>query len=120
MDWVGVTIERCSKMKLGDYMRQHIFKPLGIEDMSMEPSENMKTRLTGIWQRGGDGKLSPGLYPLTRPLTVGSGRDIFHSGGAGLFGSVREFSSMYHSGIISFLPLFVSLGLQLIIVQQRY
>ncbi|KAK6903893.1 hypothetical protein I203_107403 [Kwoniella mangroviensis CBS 8507] len=32
MDWAGITVERVSGQKLGDYFIENIFKPLGIDD----------------------------------------------------------------------------------------
>lgn len=94
MDWAGILVERASGTKLNDYMIQHIFEPLGIQDLAMRPSPVMMSRSTGIWKRDEKGDLSPRKYPTWRSLDRGDDEDLFHSGGAGLFGSIREFSSM--------------------------
>ena len=93
MDWVGILVERASHLKLGEYMQQYIFEPLHIRDLSTAPSQDMKQRLAGFWRRQPNGTLSPDEYILARPLTADSTADFFHSGGAGLFGNVREFAS---------------------------
>lgn len=93
MDWAGVAVERATGMKLGDYMQRRIFEPLGIRDLKMIPSIEMKERLIGMWQRDQEGHLSPRKFPLTRPLEPDAANS-FHSGGAGLFGSTREFGSL--------------------------
>ncbi|RFU74285.1 beta-lactamase family [Trichoderma arundinaceum] len=93
MDWVGVAVERVTGLRLGDYMQRRIFEPLGINDLSMIPSAEMKERLIGMWQRDEEGRLTPRPPLLSRPL----GKDAansFHSGGAGLFGSTREFGKI--------------------------
>lgn len=92
MDWAGVIVERVTDLKLNDYMQQYIFLPLGIQDMSMFPTADVQSRLVGLWQRDGE-KLSRRQYPLDRQLQGEHG--MFHSGGAGLFGSVKDFGSKY-------------------------
>ncbi|PKK46275.1 hypothetical protein CI102_8657 [Trichoderma harzianum] len=93
MDWAGVAIERVTGMKLGDYMQRHIFIPLGIRNLTMAPSLEMRERLVGMWQRDQEGHLSPRTPPLSRPLEADAAHS-FHSGGAGLFGSTREFGKI--------------------------
>lgn len=94
LDWAGILVERATGLKLNDYMQRHIFAPLLIEDLSMIPSTHMKDRLVGLWQRDTEGQLTSRKYPLSKPLEDPEAVDIFHSGGAGLFGNVRQFSSM--------------------------
>lgn len=88
-------VERITGLKLNDYMQQRIFSPLSINNVSMVLSPYMKERLIGIWQRGEDGQLTDRDYPVQRSLSDKSTPDLFHSGGAGLFGSIREFSSTF-------------------------
>ena len=97
MDWAGIVVERLTRMKLNDYMRQYIFEPLRIKDLSFVPSLDMKSRMAGFWHRDAEGKLSRRCYPLSTPLSHGQNPDLFQSGGAGLFGCVRDFSSRYLS-----------------------
>lgn len=60
----------------------------------MLPSPVLKRNMAGIWQRGAQGRLTPREYPLNKPLNTDTEpEDLFNSGGAGLFGSVKEFSS---------------------------
>ncbi|KAL2837306.1 beta-lactamase/transpeptidase-like protein [Aspergillus pseudoustus] len=92
IDWAGIIIERIAGLKLNDYMQQRIFAPLNIKDVSMFPSPDMKERLIGIWQRGEDGHLAEREYPMQRSLD--DELNTLHSGGAGLFGSIREFSKI--------------------------
>lgn len=94
IDWAGIIIERVTHLKLNDYMQRYILSPLNIKDVSMFPSSHMEERLIGLWQRDANGQLSRRDYPLNRPLSHKSTTDAFHSGGAGLFGSIREYSSM--------------------------
>lgn len=91
MDWVGIAIERVTGQRLNDYMQQNIFKPLGITDLTLLPSPNLIERLAGMWKRHADGTLKPREQPYSKALTPSE--SLFHSGGAGLFGSLKEFSS---------------------------
>lgn len=93
MDWAGIAVERATQIKLGDYMQKYIFEPSGIKDMSFLPSKDMKERLAGFWQRDGKDRLSQRQYPLSRPLVPDQTSDMFQSGGAGLWGTTREYSS---------------------------
>lgn len=91
MDWVAVIIERATGLKINDYMIGHIFEPLRIKDLTMVPSADMEARLAGLWQRNSKGELSPREYLLRKPPA--GENEIFQSGGAGLFGTLQEFSS---------------------------
>lgn len=93
MDWVGILVERATGQKLGDYMQQHIFEPLGITEMSFLPTESMKKNLAYMNQRAPDGTLHVTDHPLNRSLTVKPGEDLFHSGGGGLFGKPQDYCS---------------------------
>ena len=93
MDWAGIAVERATQTKLGDYMQKYIFEPSGIKDMSFIPSKDMKARLAGFWHRDGKDRLSQRQYPLSRPLVPDATSDMFQSGGAGLWGTTREYSS---------------------------
>lgn len=93
MDWAGIIVERLSGLKLNDYMTRYIFEPLGIRDLSMFPTRDMQNRLVGLWHRNAEGQLSVRQYPLSKPLETRTSTPIFHSGGAGLFGSIKEFGS---------------------------
>ncbi|KAL5343986.1 beta-lactamase/transpeptidase-like protein [Aspergillus crustosus] len=93
IDWAGILVERVTGMKLNNYLTQHVFLPLEVEDVSMIPSDHMRSRLVGLWQRASDGTLTPREYPLNKPLEDDN-PEVFHSGGAGLFGSIREFGKI--------------------------
>ncbi|KAE8364608.1 beta-lactamase/transpeptidase-like protein [Aspergillus caelatus] len=94
IDWAGILVERVTGIWLNDYMQQFIFAPLEVHDVSMIPSAHMKERLVGLWHRSAGGHLLRRDYPLNKPLDVKEAAEIFHSGGAGLFGSIREFSKI--------------------------
>ncbi|WAO86011.1 Beta-lactamase domain-containing protein [Fusarium falciforme] len=94
MDWAGIAVERATQTKLDDYTQKYIFEPLGINDMSFLPSRDMRARLAGFWQRDANDRLSPRQYPLSKPLVPDQASDMFQSGGAGLWGTTREYSKL--------------------------
>lgn len=95
MDWAGLLVERSSHRNINDFMTENIFKPLGIRDLTMSPSAEMIDRCYGLWQRNGNGELSPRNYLLSKPLNASNKDHVFYSGGAGLYGSVKEYASRY-------------------------
>lgn len=98
MDWAGLALERATKTRLNDYMQKNIFQPLGLEDINMFPTASMKKRLVNLHQRGTDEKLSIRDHLHRRALAVKSqeAKDlIFHSGGAGLFATPKDYGSMF-------------------------
>lgn len=75
-------------------MKTNIFEPLAISDLTMFPSSDLQKRLAGIWHRNEDGTLEPRAFPLSRPLND-SGSDVLNSGGAGLYGTLKDYSSRH-------------------------
>lgn len=96
LDWAGIVAERASGMKLNDYFQEHIFKPLGINDANMFPTQEMRSNLAYMHQRDGSGKLNERahLYRRAFQQTTKEEQDKFlHSGGAGLFAKPKEYVS---------------------------
>jgi CubicO group peptidase (beta-lactamase class C family) len=75
-------------------MQKNIFQPLDVKSMTMFPDNDLQSRLAGMWHRGPDGQLSPRQYPLYRALDATLIGETFNSGGAGLYGTLRDFSRM--------------------------
>jgi CubicO group peptidase (beta-lactamase class C family) len=98
IDWAGVALERATGLKLNDYLQQKVLKPLGISEMSMIPSHEMRSKLAYMHHRSPDGVLRPRNHLLRQPLVVDPedkaevGR-IFNSGGAGMFANPRDYCS---------------------------
>ena len=81
-------------MSLNDYMQTYIFEPLGLENISMFPTESMKANLAHFQFRNADGTLSLYDHVNRRPLIVTSGAEkktCLNSGGAGCFANPREY-----------------------------
>jgi CubicO group peptidase (beta-lactamase class C family) len=98
IDWVGEIIMRTSGLVLEEYFQQYLFAPLGIKDISLFPSADMKRRLSCMHQRAPDGKVSlrEEGHIMRQSLRVESPEDkkaVFNNGGAGCFASLGDFCS---------------------------
>ena len=94
IDWAGFCVERVTGQSLNDYFQQHIFKPLNLNNISMFPTQSMRSHLAYMNSRAPDGNLSPRDHLLHRPLVVDSAEDVktcVNSGGAGCFAQPREY-----------------------------
>lgn len=85
IDWVGKIVEAVSGAKLGEVLREKLFRPLGMTDTAFKISDAMRTRLAKIHQRGDDGGLAP-LMDLEIPQ-----EPEFEMGGGGLYGTAGDY-----------------------------
>lgn len=84
MDWVGKLVEAVSGRRLGAYLSEKVFGPLGMTDTAFRITPSMRQRLAKIHQRGADGTLVPtGLEIPQEPE--------FEMGGGGLYGTVGDY-----------------------------
>ncbi|KAJ8111000.1 hypothetical protein ONZ43_g5731 [Nemania bipapillata] len=94
IDWAGVALERASGLRLNDYLQKHILQPLGLKNMSMVPTQEMKSKLAYMHAKDQDGTLRPRNHLLRAPLVVSHDNEaLFHSGGAGMFAKPQEYCS---------------------------
>ncbi|KAL4787191.1 beta-lactamase/transpeptidase-like protein [Aspergillus varians] len=96
IDWAGVALERATGLRLNAYLQKHIFQPLGIKDMSMIPSQDMRQRMAYMNARNPDGTLRPRDHLLRAPLVVDLEDQVevdrlFNSGGAGMFAKPQDY-----------------------------
>src|SRR4029453_7883925 len=54
IDWAGKMVEAASGKKLGQYMRDNILGPLGMDSTGFKITESMRKRLPKIHHRGGE------------------------------------------------------------------
>src|SRR3989454_5877186 len=59
IDWAGKMVETVSGKKLGSYLSEQVFGPLGMTDTAFRITPAMRQRLAKIHQRGEDGALVP-------------------------------------------------------------
>ena len=83
-DWLGLIVEKLSGQSLGEYIRQHIYTPLGMKDSSFGPDAAQAERLLRVMQRQADGSLAPSKVDIAE-------RSEWDSGGGGSYGSVQDY-----------------------------
>jgi methyl acetate hydrolase len=83
-DWLGLVVEKLSGQRLGSYLREHVWAPLGMSDSTFEPSAEQRARLLPVMQRQPDGKLAPSPYDV--PPT-----SEWDAAGHGSYGTVQDY-----------------------------
>jgi methyl acetate hydrolase len=84
-DWLGLVIERVSGQTLGDYLTEHVYRPLGMIDSTFHPTDEQRARLMPIRRRAADGKLEPTKLGLPS-------RPEWDSGGQGSYGTAHDYA----------------------------
>lgn len=90
LDWGGVLIERVTGQSLEKYFQQHIFKPLGITTLTFNPGAEHFAKLQQVVTHNPtDNSLMifPGIRDCSGPDAI-KGQA---SGGAGLYGTARDY-----------------------------
>ena len=87
IDWVGLMVEAVSGQTLGEYLREHIFMPLGMTDTGFEPTESMSARLVQAQQRQEDGT----LRDAGRMGDPNGPSPEFEMGGGGLLSTLEDY-----------------------------
>jgi CubicO group peptidase (beta-lactamase class C family) len=89
-----VIIERATGLKLNDYFQKHICEPLGIANVTMFPTQEMRDNLAYMHQRDTKGNLNEREHLYRRAFNMQTKEEqnsFFHSGGAGLFAKPKEY-----------------------------
>lgn len=89
-DWLGLVIEKLSGQRLGNYLKQHVYGPLGMHDSTFAPSDEQRERLLRVMQRQADGTLAPSNVDL--PLT-----SEWDAAGHGSYGTVQDYGRFLNS-----------------------
>jgi CubicO group peptidase (beta-lactamase class C family) len=101
IDWAGLLVERLTNSNLEDYMREHIWNPLGIKDITFWPDKNpeLKARMAGMTIR--DPSVSDGkgtVLPYTGPNILAGITDPM--GGQGAYASMPSYLKILSSILI--------------------
>lgn len=96
IDWLGRVIEEVTGQRLGAYMQQTIFGPLGMTETSFAPTAEQRTRLATMHMREANGTLSP--LEFSPPIAP-----ELHMGGSGLYSTGPDY--------LRFLQLFLNDGM---------
>ncbi|CAM1509894.1 Fc.00g002290.m01.CDS01 [Cosmosporella sp. VM-42] len=96
IDWAGVALERATGLSLNDYLLKNVLHPLGLHNMSMIPSAELRSKLAYMHARDSDGTLRPRDHLQRLPLVIDPNNKeetakLFNSGGAGMFANPREY-----------------------------
>lgn len=83
-DWLGRVVEAVSGQRLGDFLRQNIYGPLGMVDSTFAPSEEQRARMMRVMQRQPDGSL------VTSPYDFPAAPD-WDAAGHGSYGTVQDY-----------------------------
>jgi methyl acetate hydrolase len=84
IDFVGKAVEAASGKRLDAYLRDHMFAPLGMNDIGFKITDSQRQRLVGMHARGEDGSLAPIPFELEQ-------NPEFHMGGGGLYGTAADY-----------------------------
>ena len=81
-DWVGQLIEQISGKPLDDYLRDHVFAPLGLREIGYALQPQWRSRLSRVHQRRQDGMLEPfdHEYPQD-PEFITGGHGLYSTAG---------------------------------------
>ena len=85
IDWAGKMVEAVSGKRLGAYMQENLFAPLGMSSTAFKITPAMRERLAKIHQRGDDDALTPQLE-LEIPQDA-----EFDMGGGGLYSTAADY-----------------------------
>lgn len=88
-------------MSLNDYFQKNIFQPLGLQNISMFPSQQMKDRLAHMHAKRPDGSIHERDHLLRAPLVADSPDGIYNSAGAGCFARPEEYCRKSHDTALS-------------------
>jgi CubicO group peptidase (beta-lactamase class C family) len=86
IDWAGKMVETSSGQKLGQYFKDNLLGPLGMDSTAFFISPAMRERLARIHHRGPDGALVPDMA-LEIPQ-----QPEFEMGGGGLYGTAGDYA----------------------------
>ncbi len=101
LDVLGYFIEIVSGMPFDQYLKKHLFEPLGMNDTGFYFPEEKANRLVSVQQKNEKGEWS--RYPITfyDPDYPVKGARSFFSGGAGLSSTAKDYATflqMYLNG----------------------
>ncbi|RMY26944.1 hypothetical protein D0866_10500 [Hortaea werneckii] len=92
-DWAGKLVERISGMTLEEFMRENMFRLVGVKEITFWPEQNpdLKGKVPQMTTRTSDGNLAPSAEP-----SINAGKtDCF--GGHGAYGTIRDYLKIQHS-----------------------
>lgn len=83
IDWAGKMVEAASGQKLGAFLRENVFDPLGMDSTGFAITPDMRSRLAKIHQREGDDLVPTDMETKQDPPS--------EMGGGGLYSTVGDY-----------------------------
>ena len=84
IEWAGKMIEAVSGKRLGAYLAQNLFEPLGMSDTAFKITPSMRARLAKVHERGADRSLTPIDFEIPQ-------EPEFDMGGGGLYSTAPDY-----------------------------
>lgn len=96
IDWAGIVLERATGKKLNDLIQKGIVEPLGLKNITMFPTKEMKANLATMHQRwpNDPSKCEERDHIYREPLYAETDEEkakIFNSGGAGAYAQPSQY-----------------------------
>lgn len=84
---------------MNDFLLKNVLQPLGLINMSMIPTPDMRARMAHMHHRDADGNIHPRDHLHRAPIVVDTNdKDavgkVFHSGGAGMYAKPSEYTKV--------------------------
>lgn len=96
IDWAGIVVERATGSKLNDLIQKGIVEPLGLKNVNMFPTPEMKKNLASMHQRwpSDPTKCEERDHIYREPLNAETDEEkarLFNSGGAGAYAQPSQY-----------------------------
>ncbi|KAE8416037.1 beta-lactamase/transpeptidase-like protein [Aspergillus pseudocaelatus] len=90
VDWAGVAVERVTSMRLGEYMKQHIFDVVSAKDVTfhLDQREDLRARKAKNWERVGQSLEEEKIPVMPDPVAE-------DQGGGGVYATVSAMLKIY-------------------------
>ena len=85
IDWAGKTVEAISGTRLGNYFKDNIFEPLGMNSSAFKITPDMRRRLAKIHAHGADGSYKPIEFEMPQ-------EPEFEMGGGGVYSTAGDYA----------------------------
>ena len=84
IDFAGKMVEAVSGKRLGEYLKENLFEPLGMDSTAFKITPDMRARLARVHQRSPEGQLAPIDFELTQ-------EPEFEMGGGGIYSTTGDY-----------------------------
>jgi len=84
IEWVGKVVEGASGKTLGDYLKENLFVPLGMDSTGFKITPAMRKRMSRLHERDATGELTAGDFEVPQ-------EPEFELGGGGLYSTAPDY-----------------------------